>query len=158
MTKKIWVLFLTIFLFCRWLEASDYPLVLGSADLGVCLHTSSSGLDLPMKVLDMFGCGLPVCAIGYNCLDELVKHDKYVYRALRFSMPHWMDISLYRCRNGLVFTSSEQLSLQLYDLLKGYPTDTAQLDRLRASLTTIEVTQFDTCMFCFDYQPHLFVS
>lgn len=90
-----------------WLPAEDYASLLGSADLGLSLHTSSSGVDLPMKVVDMFGAGLPVAGWSdFEAWPELVQEG----------------------RNGTGFKSSEELSQILETLLGG---DGAELKKLR---------------------------
>jgi beta-1,4-mannosyltransferase len=100
-----------IHLRARWLEPDDYPTVVASADVGLSLHRSSSGLDIPMKVADLFGAGVPVCALDYGaCLAERVRH----------------------ADNGLLFSSAPQLANILFDLFETFPGDQSLLDRLRA--------------------------
>src|SRR5687767_911321 len=48
-----------------WLEPADYPTLVGMANIGLCLHQSSSGLDLPMKLADLRGAGVPVATYDY---------------------------------------------------------------------------------------------
>ena len=81
-----------------WLSADDYASLLGSADLGVSLHTSSSGVDLPMKVVDMFGAGLPVA--GWSAFEA------------------WPEL-VHEGVNGRGFDRAEQLSSILQELFEG---------------------------------------
>lgn len=56
-----------------WLPIKEYPNILKISDLGISLHYSSSGLDLPMKIVDLFGSGIPVLSMSYPVINELVK-------------------------------------------------------------------------------------
>ncbi len=63
-----------------------------------------------VQVLDMYGCGLPVCAARYACIGELVKDG----------------------RNGLLFSEAGELADQLLALFDGFP---ATVSRQLSSLT-----------------------
>ncbi|EFX05309.1 beta-mannosyltransferase [Grosmannia clavigera kw1407] len=95
-----------------FLPMSDYARLLALADLGVCLHMSSSGVDLPMKVVDMFGAGLPVVAYSaYESFGELVREGE----------------------NGRGFTTSDGLADLLARLLdpRNGSSGSAELGQLR---------------------------
>ncbi len=109
-----------------WLAAEDYPRLLSAADLGISLHASSCGLDLPMKarrarrnpalrrlpltalalplqVVDMFGASLPVAALEFAAVRELVSPSV----------------------NGVLFADAAGLAARLAELLEGFGGDAA---------------------------------
>jgi beta-1,4-mannosyltransferase len=79
----------------EWLSPQAYAEVLGAADLGLSLHRSSSGVDLPMKIADMFGAHLPVCALDYGPVLNEMLHDG---------------------DNGVLFRNSAELATRIVDL------------------------------------------
>jgi beta-1,4-mannosyltransferase len=64
-----------------------------------------------MKIADLFGAGVPVCALDYGaCLAERVRHGD----------------------NGLLFSTAQHLADVLFDLFAAYPHEQPLLDRLRS--------------------------
>jgi beta-1,4-mannosyltransferase len=97
----------------HWLEPDDYPDFLATADLGVSVHRSTSGCDLPMKIADLHGAGIPVCALDYGpCLAEMLQRNE----------------------ESLRFTTAGELSGVLLRLLAGFPHATRELDDARAAV------------------------
>jgi beta-1,4-mannosyltransferase len=94
----------------RWFSAAEYPAFLAAADVGVSLHRSASGFDLPMKIADLLGAGVPVCALAYGpCLAEAIDDGE----------------------TGLLFHTADELATQLRRLLGA---DRELLARLRRNV------------------------
>jgi beta-1,4-mannosyltransferase len=99
-----------------WVSGEDYPVLLASADAGLSLHRSSSGLDLPMKISDMFGASLPVCALDYgSTLRELITPDE----------------------NAVVFADGHELAACLDRLFRTWPTPTMLWQQLHLGAAAV---------------------
>lgn len=60
-----------------WLEPADYVVLVGMADVGLCLHQSASGLDLPGKLAEFRGAAVPALALDYApVLTEVLEKGK----------------------------------------------------------------------------------
>ena len=58
-----------------------------------------------LQVVDMFGCGLPVCAASYQAIEELVQEGQ----------------------TGLLFGSDQELAQHWVQLFQGFPQRPSQL-------------------------------
>ncbi len=98
-----------------WLAEDLYRDLLRAADLGISMHRSASGLDLPMKIVDMIEAGLPVLAYDYApCLGELLPRE----------------------RAAGLFTTASELAACLRTLMRDDP-ELARLTRARAEIAEL---------------------
>jgi beta-1,4-mannosyltransferase len=89
------------------------------------MHQSSSGIDLPMKVVDMFGCEIPVIARNFKWFCYLILF-------LLFVSIHEL---VRDDENGVLFDTSEELAKHMFDLLKNFPNN-QKLIKFKKNLQT----------------------
>jgi beta-1,4-mannosyltransferase len=96
-----------------FLDPADYRELLCAAHLGLSLHRSSSGVDLPMKIMDLFGARTPACVLDYGpCLAEQIQPG----------------------RTAVTFRDSQEFAARIDELLHGFPDDLQLLDRMQRNI------------------------
>lgn len=96
-----------------FLDAADYRELLRTAHFGFSMHRSSSGVDLPMKIMDLFGARTPAAVLDYGpCLAEQVEPG----------------------RTALTFQTSQELAQRIDELLHGFPNDLQFLEQMQRNI------------------------
>lgn len=95
-----------------WVPADQYLHFLSAADLGLSLHRSASGFDLPMKICDMKAAGLAVAALDYGpVLREYLRPGE----------------------NGILFGNARELARELLRVFERFPRVSDDVLSFRAS-------------------------
>ena len=103
-----------------FLDPSTYRELLVAAHLGFCLHRSASGVDLPMKLVDLFGARTPACVLDYgDCLAEQIQPG----------------------RTALTFRNSHELAHRIDEALEGFPHTPLRLEQMQRD---IEISYAET--------------
>jgi beta-1,4-mannosyltransferase len=98
-----------------FLDPADYRELLRAAHLGFSLHRSSSGVDLPMKIIDLFGARTPALVLDYGaCLKEQIQPG----------------------RTALTFRDSQEFAGRMDELLQGFPENPQLLERMQRDIET----------------------
>jgi beta-1,4-mannosyltransferase len=96
-----------------FLDPADYRDLLRAAHFGISLHRSSSGVDLPMKIVDFFGARTPACVLDYSsCLAEQIQPG----------------------HTALTFRSGAEFAQRIDELLTGFPSHPQLLEQMRKNI------------------------
>ncbi len=94
-------------------DPADYRQLLRAAHIGFSMHRSSSGVDLPMKIMDLVGARTPASVLDYGpCLAEQIQSGL----------------------TALTFRDSREFAQRIDELLQGFPDDLQFLERMRRNI------------------------